>query len=103
MCDSCNFQANHFHKVYCIYDHLVATDPVLWLRDSSRLRPGYISRHLLSPTGKVLAIWKGKGNGWKLRENKHQGLNEVPVPDRGDFVDLSDESTRFMILLDIDE
>lgn len=103
MCNSCNLQANYFHSVDCIYNHLVATNPVLWLRDSSRVGPGYISRNLLSPTGKVLAIWKGKGNGWKLREYKHQALDEVPVPGRGDFVDLSDESTRFMTLLGIDE
>lgn len=63
MCNSCNLQANYFHRVDCIYDHLVATNPILWLRDSSRISGGYISRNFLNPAGDVLAIWNGQGNG----------------------------------------
>ncbi|MEN5568453.1 tyrosine-type recombinase/integrase [Klebsiella pneumoniae] len=71
MCNSCSFQANYFHSIHCIYDHLVATHPVLWLRDSSRRWPaGYISRNFLNPAGDVLAIWNGKGKGWRLRKLK---------------------------------
>lgn len=99
MCNSCSLQANYYHSAECVYDHLVKTYPVLWLRDSSLMGPGYISRNLLSPAGVVLAIWNGAGNGWKLREYKHQALDEVPVPGRIDFVELENKSDTFAAFL----
>lgn len=104
MCNSCSVQANYFHSIYCMYDHLEATHPVLWLRDSSRRWPaGYISRNFLNPAGDVLAIWNGKGKGWRLRKLKHEARDEVPDPTRLDFVKLSCKTDTFMPFLDIDE
>ncbi|MCL6336290.1 hypothetical protein EXT65_21080 [Pectobacterium carotovorum subsp. carotovorum] len=99
MCKSCRLQDNYFQAIDCIYDHLVTAHPVLWLRDSSRTRPGYISRNLLNPAGDVLAISNGKGKGWRLRKFEHEALDEVPAPDRRDFVDLSEEAARFQAFL----
>lgn len=99
MCNLCSLQANYFHRPECVYEHLAKTFPVLWLRDSSLLGPGYISRNLLSPDGNVLAIWQGNGNGWKLREYKHQALDEVPVPGRRDFVELADKTDAFQAFM----
>lgn len=104
MCNSCSVQANYFYSIYCMYDHLEATHPVLWLRDSSRRWPaGYISRNFLNPAGDVLAIWNGKGKGWRLRKLKHEARDEVPDPTRVDFVELSCKTDTFMPFLDIDE
>ncbi|HBZ1029474.1 TPA: hypothetical protein MJD21_26190 [Klebsiella pneumoniae] len=104
MCNSCSFQANYFHSIHCIYDHLVATHPVLWLRDSSRRWPaGYISRNFLNPAGDVLAIWNGKGKGWRLRKLKNEARDEVPDPTREDFVELLNEMETFQPFLAMDE
>ncbi|HCD2000947.1 hypothetical protein VNX24_23920 [Citrobacter farmeri] len=100
MCNSCDFQANYFHKVECIYDHLVAANPNLWLRDSSRIRNDFLSRNILSSAGDVLAIWNAPpGKGWALRIHDNEAIDELPDPQRGDFVDLSDEATRFQTFL----
>jgi len=99
MCDSCSLQANYFHSVDCIYGHLLETHPVLWLRDSSLIRKGYVSRNLLNPAGEVQAIWNGEKKGWRLRKFKHEALDELPDPTRGDFTDLSVESDRFQAFL----
>nr|MDU9191249.1 hypothetical protein [Klebsiella pneumoniae] len=96
--------ANYFHSIHCIYDHLVATHPVLWLRDSSRRWPaGYISRNFLNPAGDVLAIWNGKGKGWRLRKLKNEARDEVPDPTREDFVELLNEMETFQPFLAMDE
>ncbi|RYM68073.1 hypothetical protein BSR00_24560 [Serratia liquefaciens] len=102
MCKSCDIDANYFHSVYCVYDHLATTHPVLWLRDSSRIRSDFLSRNLLSSAGDVLAIWNAPpGKGWALRIHDNEAIDERPDPQRGDFVDLSDGATRFQILLDL--
>ncbi|MGL4202760.1 MAG: hypothetical protein ACRCTT_15130 [Enterobacter roggenkampii] len=103
MCNACNVQANYFHSIYCMYDHLVATHPVLWLRDSSKVRGGYISRNFLNPAGDVLAIWNGKGKGWRLRKFKHEAMDELPDPTRDDFIFLLNTLSTFQPFLAIDE
>jgi len=86
-----------------MYDHLEATHPVLWLRDSSLIRPGYISRNFLNPAGDVLAIWNGKGKGWRLRMYKNEARDEVPDPTREDFVELLNKMETFQPFLAMDE
>lgn len=89
MCDSYKPDENFFDSVDCMYEHLVKEYPVLWLRDSSRIATGYISRNFLSPTGQVLAIWKGPDKGWRLRQPDERALDEVPDPNRRDFIELT--------------
>lgn len=96
MCNACNVQANYFDSVECVYDHLVTTHPVLWLRDSSHIcETGYISRNLLSATGDVLAIWNGQSKGWRLRTYQQEARDEYPDALRQDFIPLDDEGRRF--------
>lgn len=95
MCDLCKLDANYFHSSYCVYEHLVEVHPVLWLRDSSLNKSGYISRSLLSPNGEVLAIWNGVNKGWRLRKLKREALDEQPDPNREDFADLSSSDDKF--------
>lgn len=95
MCEFCGANEDYFHKVDCVYNHLVKMHPVLWLRDSSLNKPGYISRSLLSPNGEVLAIWNGVNKGWRLRKFKSEALDEQPDLNRGDFVELSCGGDKF--------
>ncbi|MDU4155186.1 hypothetical protein PO654_25605 [Phytobacter diazotrophicus] len=99
MCASCSLQAEYFHTVKCMYQHLVLSHPVLWLRDSSRVRTGYVSRNFLSVRGRVLAVWKGPGLGWRLRQPGERAPDENPDPCREDFVELTCEADTFQAFM----
>ncbi|URI67654.1 hypothetical protein M3X88_28425 (plasmid) [Klebsiella pneumoniae] len=48
----------------------------------------------MNPAGDVLAIWNGKGKGWRLRKLKNEARDEVPDPTREDFVELLNEKWK---------
>ncbi|AEK00903.1 hypothetical protein GCM10009795_100090 [Nocardioides hankookensis] len=57
----------------------------------------------MNPAGDVLAIWNGKGKGWRLRKLKNEARDEVPDPTREDFVELLNEMETFQPFLAMDE
>ncbi len=99
MCKSCKPDANYFLSVDCVYEYLLPAHPVLRLRDSFRTRPGYVSRSLLCPAGKVLAIQNRSDQSWRLRKDPNETLDEIPDEKRREFVLLTDEAARFQAFL----
>lgn len=103
MCVSCDLQDNYFHTVDCVYQHLLTANPILWLRDSPRVRSGHISRSFLSTEGKVLAIWNGAGKGWRLRTYAEEALDEIPQGLLPDYIFLETSAESFQAFMFIDD
>jgi len=109
MCVECRIDVNADKKDYyfayfeCVLTYLQPLHPILWLRDSSYERSGYIARDILNSAGTVLAIWNSlQKKGWHLRTYPQQALDEVPDPSLSRFVKCIDDGEIACLIMRLD-
>ncbi|WP_039032653.1 hypothetical protein [Leclercia adecarboxylata] len=100
MCELCKAHASYFHTAECVYDRLIQESPVMWLRDSTRIRACYRLRELLSPEGMVLAIQNAPlMAGWRLRMRYNEAIDEEIDPKCGDLLKLSARTNAMLAFM----